>query len=339
MKKWIAVLIIILILIVNPSKSNTFNKNTIDGKNTKMLNQIELSENTKYIKYQEYIVLGQGRELVSINSKGKADSLLKMSKDIENFEIDSCSYIDILDKKDNRVTSIDSSGKTIFTDKVYNEILMYKSINKDIFVSVYKNENKDIVRIQDIEKNLIKEIEYSSKLTHINSLNDNFIVIDLNTDKGLYSKLSLYNTNGQLIKSCEFDEIVIDVICENNKVYLAFENKVTILDSKLNEEVSIKTNGIESLEKGANGQVFIVDNDRKIICIYEEKENIIKSKSEAISIEQFNKEYITYSEHSIFDKDNKEVVKVDEGIKDIIYIGDNTIGVYVDGFIKILRLF
>lgn len=338
MKKWIAIVIIILIIIISPSKSNIFTKKNTDGENAKELNKIEINEGTKYIKYKDNIILGKDDELVSVNSKGEVEQILKLSKNIENFEISSSSYIDILDKKDKKITSIDSNGKTIFTNKVYQDVFMYNSINKDIFVSVHRDQDKEYVKIQDIEKNLIKEIEYSSKITHLESLDDKFIVIDINTDKAIYSKISLYDTNGQVLKSYECDDLAIDAICQNNDIYIAFENKIIVLDSELNEKSEIEINGLKSIEKDKNGNVFLVDKNNTMTCINNDNEKNIKIKPDVTSIEEFGEEYITYSSYSIFDKDNKEIFKSEDKIKDVIFITDNTIAVYIDNLIKIVKL-
>lgn len=338
MKKWIAVAIILLILIINPSKSNTFNKQDINNKNIKELNKIELNKDAKYIKYKENIIIGQNNELIAINSNGEVKTLLKLSKDIENFEIGSNSYIDIIDRKDNKITSINSDGKTIFTDKVYRETLMYKSINKDIFISIHKDENKEYVKIQDTEKNLIKEIEYDSKITHLESVGNRFIVADLNTDKGIYSSISLYDTNGNLIKRCEFEDIIIDVVCDNNNIYLAFENKIEVLEKELVKQSNINIDGIKNIKLSENGYVFVVDSSNKILSIDNEKVKSIKLNFEVDKIESLGNEYITYSESSIYNKENKEIVKFDEKILDIISLNEDTVGIHIDGFMKILRL-
>lgn len=338
MKKWITLAIIVILLIINPSKSNTFNKKYIEGNNIKEIKSIEVDEDTKYTKFQNVIILGQGDELVSINAKGETEEVLKLSKDIENFEMDSNKYIDILDKKDNMVTSIDNEGKTIFTDKVYQETIIYKSIDQNIFVTAYKDDSKQYVRIQDIDKKLIKEIEYSSKLTHIEGVNEKLLVVDLKTDKSLYSGLKIYDTNGNIVQSCDFDSIVIDVICIENSIYLAFENKVLILDQELKEKANIKINGLKSIKKDKNGKVFVIDSYEKMVCIDGESEKTIRSKPDVVSVEPIGEEYITYSDSNVYNRNNKEIIKFDSDIKDILHIDNETIAVYIDGFIKIIKL-
>lgn len=338
MKKWIALVIIIIILTINPSKSNTFNKKYIEGNGMRELNNIEINEDAKYTKFQENLILGQGEELLSIDVKGETKKISKLSKNIENFEIDSNSYIDIVDKKDNRVTSIDNDGKTIFTDKAYQETIMYKSINKNIFVTAYKDGSKQYVRVKDIDKNLIKEIEYSSKITHIEYINEKLLVVDLKTDKSIYSELKIYDTNGNLLKSRNFDEIVVDVICTENKIYMAFEDKVIIFDEELKEKDKIKVNGLESIEKDENGDIFVIGSDKEIVCIEKESKKVIKSKPELISIESIGEDYITYSDYSIYNSNSKEISKFEVNIKDVIYIDDQTIAVYIDGYMKIIKI-
>lgn len=338
MKKWIALVIIVLILIINPSKSNTFNKKSLEGNNIKELNDLEISGEFKYTKYEDSVIVGTGQELVSINSLGESSEVLKLSKDIENFELGSNKYIDIIDKKDKKITSIDGKGKTVFTDKINQEILMYKSIKENLFLSAYIKEDKQYVRIQDEEKSIVNEIEYSSKLTHIDSIKDNLLVVDLKTDEGLYSEIKSYDLNGALKQSSKFDEIVIDIICDDNNIYLAFENKIMVLDEELKEKSNISINGIESIEKDDKGQIYVVNKEKQITCISGESKKNIKGKSEIIGIEPVGEEYVIYSNSSIYNKDNKEILDFKEDIKDIIYISDDVIIVNIDKSIKIYKL-
>lgn len=338
MKKWIAIAIIILLLIINPAKSNTFNKQYIDKDNVKELNKIELQKDTKYIKYKDNIIIGQNNELLVIDSSGDTKNILNLSKSIESFEISSNSYIDIIDKKDHKVTSINSDGKTMFTDKIYREIVMYKSIGKDSFISVYKDKNKEYIKIQNIEKNLIKEIGYDSKITHLESLGNMFIVVDLHTDKGIYSNISLYDLNGNIKKQYEYEDVIIDVQCDNDSIYVAFENKIEILDKELVKKSNINTNRIKEIKIGQNGQVFVIDDSNKIVCINNGKEKSIKHNSEVEKIESLGDEYITYSKSSIYNKENKEILKSDKEILNIINLNEDTIGMHIEGFMKVLRL-
>lgn len=338
MKKWIAVVIVVLILIINPSKGNMFNKKGSDKNDFKEINTIEANGNLKYIKYQENIILGDGKELVAIDSKGDTNSILKLSKDIENFDIDSNSYIDILDKKDNRITSINEKGKTIFTDKVNQETLMYKSLDSNLFVTAYKKDNNQYVRIQDEENSVVKEIEYSGKLTHIDRINESILVADLKTDEGLYSEISLYSFNGEEKQKQKFDEIIVDVICEGNNIYLVFENNIIVLDEELKEKDKISIEGIKSVEQDSSGQLYVVGKENKIICINGEDDKNIKSKSEVVGIEPIGDEYITYSSSSIFNKENKEISNFGQEIKDIIAIGEDIVVVNIEDNIKIYKV-
>lgn len=338
MKKWIAIVIVVLILIINPSKGNMFNKKELDKNSFKELNNIEVNGDLKYIKYQDNIILGDSEELIAVNSEGEANSILKLSKDIKNFDIDSNSYIDIIDKKDNRITSINENGKTIFTDKVNQETLMYKSIDSNLFVTAYKKDNNQYVRIQDEEKSVVNEIEYSSKLTHIDKINESILVADLKTDKGLYSEINLYDFNGGEKQNLKFDEIIVDVICENDNIYLAFENKILILDEKLKEKAKISIEGIKSIEQDNSGKLYVIGKDNKIICINGEDDKNIKSKSEIVGIEPIGDGYITYSSSSIFNQENKEISNVGKEIKDIIAIGENIVVVNIEGNVKIYKV-
>lgn len=338
MKKLIALVIIIIILTINPSKSNTFNKKYTEGNDIKELNSIEIDEDAKYTKFQENLILGQGKELLSINAKGETKEILKLSKSIENFELDSNSYIDIIDKEDNKVTSIDNDGKTIFTDNVYQETIIHKSINKNIFVTASKDGSKQYLRIKDIDKSLIKEIEYSSKLTHIEYINEKLLVVDLKTDKSIYSELKIYDTNGNLLQSCNFDEIVADIVCAQNSIYIAFEDKVIIFDEELKEKAKIKINGLESIEKDENGKIFVIDSEKKIVCIEKESKKAIKSKPEVVNIESLGEDYITYSDYSIYNMNNKEISKFEGNIKDSIGMDGHTIAVYTGGYMKIIKI-
>lgn len=337
-KKWIIVVIIVLILIINPSKSNTFNKRDMNNKKFEELNKIELQNEASYIKYKDNIVLAQNNELIVIDSNGEDKTLLKLSKSIENFEIDSNEYIDIIDKKENKTTSINSNGKTIFTDKVYRETLMYKSISKNTFISTYKNENKEYVRIQDIDNELIKEIEYDSKITHIEGIDNRFVVVDLKTDKGIYSAITIYDTNGNLIKRSEFNDIILDVVCNNDNIYVVFENKIEVLENELVKKYDINIEAIKEVHISENGEIFIINESNQIKYISNDKEESIKLKPEVESIELLEDSYITYSKSSIYDKENKEIVNLDDDIVDVININEDTIGIYTGGLMKILKL-
>lgn len=338
MKKWIVLIVAILILIINPSKSSIFNKTYTEEKGINELNKIEVKKDEKYIKHKDNLILGKANELMILNSKGQEISKLSLNKNIEGYEISSNCYIDILDKKDKSFFSIDENGKTIFRDNLYEDIVMYKSIDKSTFISVYKKEDKQYLRIQGIDESIIKEVEYLSNITHVIDMDDDILVVDMQSDESLKSEIKIYERDGTLKENKKIEDIIINIIYEKNNIYIILENEVLILDNKLSEKFRLKLNGVEHISETNGEGVYILDKDKKLIFIENGSNKNIKSKPDIVGVELLDKKYITYSSHSIYSDGNKEIVKFDDEIKNVVCIDKETIVVCFNDYIKLLKI-
>jgi hypothetical protein len=311
---------------------------TIGGQeNLVSICSIDIDENSKYILYQGEIILGSEKEIFSVNLDGEQKKIFTLSKEIEKFDVESNQYIDILDKENNQVTSIDNEGNTIFTDKINGDLILYKSLNSNMFVSVYKYNDKHYIKIQDVEKNTINNVEINEKITHIQPFEDKIIISSIKADKTLYSELNVYNSYGSLENSCEFEDIIMDLGYINGNVYAVFEDKILLLNDELREESEVKINGIDLIKKKGEG-IFITDNKNNIIYMQGDLKKTIKNISDVEKIEIIGEKYITYSDFEIYNENNKEIAKFDEKIIDVFAINDDIIAINVGNSINLYKI-
>ncbi|MEG2983933.1 MAG: hypothetical protein RR835_04480 [Peptostreptococcaceae bacterium] len=338
MKKWIWVLVLVLILFINPNKINMLSKNNSVGKDIKLIKDIEVNDDIKYEKYDDDIVLCNDKKIMVIDSNGEIISKLDINKEISEYNMYSNHYIDIVNKKDNRAFSINKKGQTLFGNDVLPETILYTSVNQDRFVTSYKNKNKEYIKIQDIEESIINTIEITGKVIHLDVVGEYIVVADIQTNSTVQSEIIIYDQNGNQQKGRSFEDIIIDLITTDENIYLVFENYISVLDTKLNEKYKIDVNKIKDINKNEDNTIGIIDNSKKLIELSGKEGKNIKIKQDVIGSQKIGKDYITYSEYSIYNKDNKEIAKFEEKIKDVVYLGKKNIMIYFDKHIKLFKI-
>lgn len=332
MRKWIIVLVLILIVFINPSKLGIFNKSDVVGDKIREIKGIEVESTSRYHEYKDGLVLYKDNKILLLDDKGKIK--FSVDKKMNDYQIFSNYYIDVIDKDNGLVFSINEAGKFIFNEKIPYETLVYKSIDKYTFVIVYNKDDNNYIRIQDSSGDIMKEFEHKGKITDIEVVEDNILVVDIETENNLQSKISLYNKNGNVIKNIKFDNIVMNSIVANGYIYLLFNNNVLVLDYNLNKKVDIKINGINHVSKSEDGHIYTIDSDKNLGVIYKVDYKTIKSRTEFKGIRSIANSYITYSESSIFNEKGKPIKEFKENIKDILVINENVIAVCFNNNIK-----
>lgn len=138
MKK-ITILVIVallLLIFINPSKTGIISTLNASAETAQEIINIDLEGEVKYTKYKGLLCFLNNGKLSSINENGKEI----FSKDIpvENVNLSSDNYIDVLNKNSNKIYSIDDKGEIIFSSETSKDGFLYKSINEYVFINVVK---------------------------------------------------------------------------------------------------------------------------------------------------------------------------------------------------------
>lgn len=339
-KKWLLIIVLLIIVFINPKTidiiSKKLDKKSIEIKDKK---SIEISKNFNCIEYENNLVYYDDKHLKSIDENGK--EIFKIDLNINNINLESNKYIDVLDKDKNSIYSVNKNGKVIFKKNVPNNGLMYLSSDNDTYIYGYKKEDKDIVNIYDFEGNLQKSIELEGKLTDIEYSPKGIYICDLKTEKSLGSTMNHYDYNGNIKGTKSINEsIVLDSVMQKDNMYLIEKNKISILDSNLKTINEFKLKNIKFYSNLDSEGIYVIEENNKIKYIDKEIKDISKSSNiENIDgIVKIKDSFILYKDNKIIDKKGEELKSFEKDIKKITLINDSTLCVELENKMQILKI-
>ena len=337
MKK-ITILVIVallLLIFINPSKTGIISTLNASAETAQEIINIDLEGEVKYTKYKELLCFLNNGKLSAINENGKE----VFSKDIpvENVNLSSDNYIDVLNKNSNKIYSIDDKGEIIFSSETSKDGFLYKSINEYVFVDVIRNNGKEVVKILNESGWVSKKITIEGKVTNINPLDENILVSYISITDKVYNNLVVYDSNGNLKSQSKFEGIILDIIIMNDNVYLVFDNKIIILDKELNTKIQIDLKDIISISNNKD-KIFVKDNEGSIGYIQDKQYHKINIKEKNVSIEGMESTYILYSDRTLYNDKLKEIITFEDEIRDVEYINGKSIAVIFNSYIKIFNV-
>ncbi|MDU6248609.1 MAG: DUF5711 family protein [Paeniclostridium sordellii] len=206
--KWKLIVIFIILILINPkiftAFSSSFNKKTTSLDNFKKIN---VGKDVKYTEYKSNIVIYEQGTLRGINKNG--DEIFNLELGIKNPTISSNKYIDILDKEKSVIYSVNEKGKVVLKRSMKKSGLVYKSLENDSYIYIFKKDKKNIANIYDFEFNLVKCIELDGVVTDIEYTSNKIYLCLLKIDKSIESKILSYDYNGNLEESMNMNQSVL----------------------------------------------------------------------------------------------------------------------------------
>lgn len=337
MKK-ITILVIVallLLIFINPSKTGIISTLNASAETAQEIINIDLEGEVKYTKYKELLCFLNNGKLSAINENGKE----VFSKDIpvENVNLSSDNYIDVLNKNSNKIYSIDDKGEIIFSSETSKDGFLYKSINEYVFVDVIRSNGKEVIKILNESGWVSKKITIEGKVANVKPLDENILVSYISITDKVYNNLIVYDSNGNLKSQSKLEGIILDIIIMNDNVYLVLDNKIIILDKELNTKIQIDLKDIISISNNKD-KIFVKDNEGSIGYIQDNEYHNIKTKEKNISIEGMESTYILYSDRTLYNDKLKEIITFEDEIKDVEYISGKSIAVIFDRYIKIFNV-
>ncbi|RDY25285.1 hypothetical protein CHL78_019005 [Romboutsia weinsteinii] len=333
-KKIIAVVVLLLIIFINPSKSKIFNFSQGSEVNAREIKTISTNDKVEYSVYEGNLVLFNDKKVSIVNDKGEV--IFSLKKELEECKISSNKYIDIL--ADGMAFSLDKEGRTMFKQNVPQQTILYKSINMYLFMTIYEKDGKEYIKLQDQDESLIKEIEYSNRITDVEVLEEKIAVVGMKTKDKANSEVNLYDKTGNLDKLVEFKDIIIDSVVVDKYIYLLFSDRIIVLDSSLNEKNNIKVSEISNISQVVDNKLYVYCKDGQVGYMEKDKYESIKNNVDVQGIQAINESYITYAENTIYNNKKKEIKKFKDKIKDVRLIKDNTVAVIFENNIKLLKI-
>ncbi|MVO71454.1 hypothetical protein GOD95_08340, partial [Paeniclostridium sordellii] len=238
--KWKLIVIFIILILINPkiftAFSSSFNKKTTSLDNFKKIN---VGKDVKYTEYKSNIVIYEQGTLRGINKNG--DEIFNLELGIKNPTISSNKYIDILDKEKSVIYSVNEKGKVVLKRSMKKSGLVYKSLENDSYIYIFKKDKKNIANIYDFEFNLVKSIELDGVVTDIEYTSNKIYLCLLKIDKSIESKILSYDYNGNLEESMNMNQsVLLNLGLSENGLYVIEKNKITKLNNKLKTTNSFK---------------------------------------------------------------------------------------------------
>ena len=337
-KKWILVAILLLIVLINPNKignlSNILNKKSVELENIKKVN---IDKNSNYVEYNKNLVYYDGNSLKCINGSGK--EIFDVAFSQKNLKLDSNRFIDILDQDKNIVYSVDKDGKVVAKKSMNKNGLLYKSIDNDSYLYVYKKDNKNIVNIYDYEFKLVKSINEKGIVTDIGYSDKSIYVVSINTEDKLKSTINCYDYNGNLKNTKSIDNsVILDLIIYKNDIYIIEKDKISKVNNELKTVEEFKVKDIKHYSNIYKNSIYIIENDNKIKYIDKDIEDIKIYIENLKGIINTQDSFIIYSDNKIMDNKGIELKKFDEKIKKILFIPNNMLVVELESYIQIINL-
>lgn len=331
----LAVVLLILLIFINPSKISIFNKSYSNIKKIEELKTVDFKGKIQYIEYKDRLCLLNDNKIKIIDENGK--EIYNQDIKSEDIQINSNSYIDVLNKNTNKGFSMDESGNVIFSTKVSPETFIYESINKHVFVNAFNTGEGEILKIINNDGELNNKIEVDGKITNIKTM-DNYILMSyISITNEIQNKLVLYDENGNLKKEIVFNDIILDILYMDENIYIIFDDNIKILDKEFNEKNSINIDGVSLIEANYDN-IFIKDSQGNWGYIKDREYKGIKTKEVNLNLEGIKDTYLLYKDKTIYDTKQNKIISFNEEIKDIQSIGENSIAVVFENKIKIFKV-
>lgn len=332
----VAILGLILLILINPSKISIFSNSTNSLNGMKEINTIDIKNLDQYIEYNGQLCLVDDNQLRIFDKEG--NEIYKQNIQKDSIKLYNNTFIDVINKNINRCSSINEHGKTQFAIDSLPDTFIYQSINKYIYITVSKNGENEILKILNDEGGVTKRIEIEGRVTNIESINDMILLSYITVGEKIGNKLIIYDQNGNIKQETEFNDIILEIILLNDNIYLLFENKIEILDKNFKKKSEIQVEGIINIEE--NNESIIIQNSKKEFYIIEnEKLKSIKNiKDSTLKLEGVGKSYVLYSDKTIYNDKLKEIKSFDQQIKDVQSIGENSIAIIFKDSIKLYKI-
>lgn len=332
----LAIVLLILLIFINPSKISIFNNLDSNINTLEELGTVDFKGEIQYIEYKDRLCLLNDNKIKIIDENGK--EIYTQDIQSENTQIYSNSHIDVLNKNINKGFSMDENGNVIFSTKVSPETFIYESINQHVFVNAFNSDKGEILKILNNDGGLNNRIEVDGKITNIKTM-DNYILMSyISITNEIQNKLVLYDENGNLKKETIFNDIILDILHIDEKIYIVFNDSIKILDKEFNEKNSINIDGVSLIERNDENNIFIKDSQGNWGYIKDEKYKGIKTKEVNLNLEGVKDTYLLYKDKTIYNNSQKKIISFNEEIKDIQAIGKNSIAVVFENKIKIYKV-
>ena len=337
-RKWILIAVLVIVVLVNPSKfgsfSNSINKKSVELENIK---NIDINKNIHYIEYDKNLVYYNDNSLKSISPSGK--EIFNTSLDIKNLELESNRFIDILDKDRDIAYSIDKEGKVVSKKNMNKNGLLYKSIENDSYIYVYRKDNQDIVNIYDYEFKLVKSINVKGRVTNVEYSDKGIYVVSINTESKLTSTIDQYDFNGNLKNTKSVDNsVVLDIINYEDNIYMIEKNKISRINSNLKALDEFEVKDISYYSNIYKNSMYVIESDGKVKYIDKGIEDVKISIEKLNGIIKTSDSLIMYTDNKIMNNKGVELKKFDENIKDLLLIQNDTLVVELESSIQIINI-
>ena len=124
----LVIIALLLLIFINPSKVGIITTLNASAETAKEVINIDLEGEVKYTKYRGLLCFLNNGKLSAINEKG--EEIFSKNISVQNVNLSSDNYIDILNKNSNKIYSIDEKGEIIFSSETSKNGFLYKSINE-----------------------------------------------------------------------------------------------------------------------------------------------------------------------------------------------------------------
>jgi hypothetical protein len=337
-KKWILIIVLAVIVLINPSKIGSFS-NGIGKKSVKLdiIRDIDINNNFDYVEYDKNLIYYNDKVLKNISPSGK--ELFSVAFDIKNLNLESNIYIDILDKDKNIAYSVDKEGNVVVKKSMNKNGLLYKSMDNDSYLYAYRKDNKDIVNIYDYEFKLVKSIDIKGAVTNIEYSSTGIYIVSINTENRVKSTVSKYDYNGNLKNTKDVNNsIILDIILNEDNIYMIEKNIISkiSMDLKVLDEFEVKD--IKAYSNLYKDSMYVIENDNKIKYIDKKMENIKTYPDNLKGIINTSNSFIIYDDNKIMNDKGVELKQFNENIKSVSLIKSDILVVRLDNTIQIINI-
>lgn len=337
-KKWILIILLAVIVLINPSKIGSFSDG-LSKKSVKLdtIKDIDINNNFDYVEYDKNLVYYNDKALKSISPSGK--EIFSVAFNIKNLNLESNTYIDILDKDKDIAYSVNKEGHVVFKKSMNKNGLLYKSIDNDSYIYVYRKGNKDIVNIYDYEFKLVKSIDVKGVVTNIEYTSTGIYIVSINTENKVISTISKYDYNGNLKNTKDInDSIILDIILNKDNIYVVEKNNISkiSMDLKVLDEFEVKD--IKAYSNLYKGSMYVIENDNKVKYIDKNMENIKIHPDNLKGIINTSNSFIIYDNNKIMNDKGVELKQFNENIKSVRLIKNNILVVKLDNTVQIISI-
>ncbi|MDU6115364.1 MAG: hypothetical protein E6649_13165 [Paeniclostridium sordellii] len=337
--KWKLIVIFIILILINPkiftAFSSSFNKKTTSLDNFKKIN---VGKDVKYTEYKSNIVIYEQGTLRGINKNG--DEIFNLELGIKNPTISSNKYIDILDKEKSVIYSVNEKGKVVLKRSMKKSGLVYKSLENDSYIYIFKKDKKNIANIYDFEFNLVKSIELDGVVTDIEYTSNKIYLCLLKIDKSIESKILSYDYNGNLEESMNMNQsVLLNLGLSENGLYVIEKNKITKLSNKLKTINSFNIDDLKNYSNINDDKLYIIENDGDILLIKDKEVEKVKVNEKNINkILNLGYSFIAFTDNKILDSKGKEIKIFDENIKHVSMINNKLLFVILENSLQLFTI-